>query len=205
MRSLNYKALQGKLKTALNNCGLSISSKLASRQRACAEMIEEYVQSKLPDLLPKAIKAEIAKTAKAMGDVQLSDDSNNIYNLDIKTHRVGKWGMPNLTSYKKLRKFYGDSKNKFVIVAIDYDINNKGKFSFLNVVVAPIEHFSWDCMNVQGTLGQIQFANAENLILDRQASRQSWIKKFYETTEAAIDRKIKALEKEALLFEWATN
>ena len=195
---MNYLVLQGEVEELLEGSNLSINPKLRGQARACAALIEEIIQNKL------AYKFLPAATAKAMGDMSYECDGDT-YLIDIKAHCRGKWGMPNLTSYKKLRDFYKKASNHFIVMAIDYSVDNDGSFTFLKVVVEPIEHFDWGCLAVQGTLGQIQIKNAEDIVIDKAASRNNWIKEFYETTTNAITKKQISLQKELSLFEWASS
>ena len=190
---MNYSNLQKEVVQLLEYSSLSINKKLKGRARANAELIEETIQEGL------SYKFSPASTARAMGDMSYECDGNK-YFIDIKAHHKGKWGMPNITSYKRLRNFYEEESNYFVVMTIDYDIDDDGKFSFQKVTVEPIEHFSWGCLAVQGTLGQIQIKNADNIVIDKDVSRKSWVQQFYQITLNAIKKKQASLDKDAILF-----
>jgi len=59
--------------------------------------------------------------------------------------------MPNLTSVERLARFYGDSKNYFVLLLVSYVIEND-LLLFKECKFIPIEYLNWSCLTL-GALG----------------------------------------------------
>jgi hypothetical protein len=61
-----------------------------------------------------------------MADLAFEDTTGNYYVVDIKTHNLTtSFIMPNLTSVERLARFYGDSKNYFVLLLVSYTIQDE--------------------------------------------------------------------------------
>ena len=71
--------------------------------------------------------------------------------------------MPNLTSVRRLSRFYEDDKNYFVVLMVAYNVEDL-RAIIQDVTFVPIEFLGWDCLTV-GALGwgQIQIANNRQL------------------------------------------
>ena len=193
---INYDLIQTNVRCWLHDAKLNIDPKLTEHPRACAELIETFIQDNLYSFIPDQIKLySKSLTAKALADCSCFDCDDNYYAFDIKTHRMGKWGMPNVTSYKKLDKFYKHSFNVFVTILIDYTIDGSTIVPHA-VTVAPIEQIPWKYLAVQGTLGQIQIINAEKVKIDRSLCRDEWLDGFYENVQKGIQKKITMLQEE---------
>lgn len=198
---IDYQTIQTNIYARLRHDQLTIDPALASHPRACAELIETFLQDHLYECIPDDIGFYTrSSTAKALADCSCYDTAGKYYAFDIKTHRMGKWGMPNVTSYKKLDTFYQTSTNIFVIILVDYTVNDKGTILPHAVKVVPIEHVPWKYLAVQGTLGQIQIINAEKIQVDRTLNRDEWIQEFYEQVETGIKKKISLLTEELERF-----
>ena len=195
------RSLNDKVKSFIKSHQLDVPPNLAIKPRAVGEAYEELMQDNFEELLgTDGQKYEKATRAKATADFSFYGNDGKYYAVDVKTHCIGKWGMPNLISYKKLNKFYKDSNNTFLILLIDYQVTDEGNVVPNNVKLVPIEWISWDCLAVQGTLGQIQIKNAE-LVYPYGLSREEWIEDFHVNVHSSICRKIRLLEKELEFFE----
>ena len=195
------RSLNDKVKSFIKNHQLQVPPNLAIKPRAVGEAYEELMQDNFEELLgTDGQKYEKATRAKATADFSFYGNDGKYYAVDVKTHCIGKWGMPNLISYKKLNKFYEDSNNTFLVLLIDYQVTDEGNVVPNNVKLVPIEWISWDCLAVQGTLGQIQIKNAE-LVYPYGLSRKEWIEDFHINVRSSICRKMRLLEKELQFFE----
>ena len=201
MNKTLLRSLNDKVKSFIKSHRLDVPPNLAVKPRAVGEAYEELMQDNFEELLgTDGQKYEKATRAKATADFSFYGNDGKYYAVDVKTHCIGKWGMPNLISYKKLDKFYRDSNNTFLVLLIDYEVTNEGNVIPNNVKLVPIEWISWDCLAVQGTLGQIQIKNAE-LVYPYGLSREEWIENFHINVRSSIHRKIRLLEKELEFFE----
>ena len=201
MNKTLLRSLNDKVKSFIKSHRLDVPPNLAVKPRAVGEAYEELMQDNFEELLgTDGQKYEKATRAKATADFSFYGNDGKYYAVDVKTHCIGKWGMPNLISYKKLDKFYRDSNNTFLVLLIDYEVTDEGNVVPNNVKLVPIEWISWDCLAVQGTLGQIQIKNAE-LVYPYGLSREEWIENFHINVRSSIHRKIRLLEKELEFFE----
>ena len=201
MNKTLLRSLNDKVKSFIKSHRLDVPPNLAVKPRAVGEAYEELMQDNFEELLgTDGQKYEKATRAKATADFSFYGNDGKYYVVDVKTHCIGKWGMLNLISYKKLDKFYRDSNNTFLILLIDYEVTDEGNVVPNNVKLVPIEWISWDCLAVQGTLGQIQIKNAE-LVYPYGLSREEWIENFRINVRSSIYRKIRLLEKELEIFE----
>ena len=201
MNKTLLRSLNDKVKSFIKSHRLDVPPNLAVKPRAVGEAYEELMQDSFEELLgTDGQKYEKATRAKATADFSFYGNDGKYYAVDVKTHCIGKWGMPNLISYKKLDKFYRDSNNTFLILLIDYEVTDEGNVVPNNVKLVPIEWISWDCLAVQGTLGQIQIKKAE-LVYPYGLSREEWIENFRINVRSSIYRKIRLLEKELEVFE----
>lgn len=193
------RSLNDKVKSFIKDTKLDIAPNLAIKPRAVGEAYEELMQDNFEQLLgTDGHSYEKATRAKATADFSFYGNDDKYYAIDVKTHCVGKWGMPNLISYKKLRKLYSDPNNTFLVLLIEYR-SEEGKVIPGNVKLVPIEWISWDCLAVQGTLGQIQIKNAE-IVYPYGLDRQDWLQEFNINVNDCILRKMQLLEKELKLF-----
>lgn len=169
---------ENKLLYLLNSCEDFQNKRIISSPRAVGDAVQEIIGEQLlsclPDHLVKDYTASFAR--RAMADLAFTDNDNNYFIIDIKTHNKStSFNMPNLTSVERLARFYEDDKNFFVILLVEYSII-QDKLIFEQVRFVPIEHLSWSCLNI-GALGwgQIQIANANRIDVDRKLTRKSWM------------------------------
>jgi len=112
-----------------------------------------------------------------MADLAFVDQDDLYYIVNVKTHRLDtKFNMPNLTSVERLARFYDDDTNYYVVLMIEYNIISNTSIQVEKVHFVPIEFLSWKCLTI-GALGwgQIQIANANNIIINHRYSRKKWI------------------------------
>jgi hypothetical protein len=105
--------------------------------------------------------------------------------------------MPNLTSVERLARFYGDSKNYFVLLLASYKIDGE-LLMFDNCTFVPIEYLDWPCLTL-GALGwgQIQIANSNIVTINTENTRKKWMLQlcdafdlFYPNERAKITHRI---------------
>jgi len=114
-----------------------------------------------------------------MADLAFTDQKDLYYVVDVKTHRLEtEFNMPNLTSVERLARFYEDDTNYFVVLMVAYNVVSAVSIHVEKVYFVPIEFLSWDCLTI-GALGwgQIQIANANNIVVNHGYSRKKWMLK----------------------------
>ena len=200
MNAIQLSKLERDLQLFLANTPVKLPEKIIRKPRACAEAFEELLKENFEDILgSRGTNYEPSTRAKSTADLSFTDTYNNYCAVDIKTHCLGKWGMPNIISYKKLAKLYDNDSNIFYVLLVEYEISH-GRTNVTKCTIVPIEHLSWDCLAVQGTLGQVQIKNAERVIIQPTA-RPAWMAQFSKTVLSSIDTKVASLKKERVNFE----
>lgn len=114
---------------------------------------------------------------RAMADLAFRDQDDLYYIVAVKTHRLEtKFNMPNLTSVERLARFYEDDTNNYVVLMVAYNIVSDVRIHVERIHFVPIEFLSWDCLTI-GALGwgQIQIANANNIVVNHKYSRKKWM------------------------------
>ena len=130
-----------------------------------------------------------------MADLAFSDVDNNYYLIDVKTHNTTtQFNMPNLTSVHRLSRFYEDDRNYFIILLVEYAVEN-GALKFTGVRFVPIEHLQWSCLTI-GALGwgQIQIANANTIHIDRNNTRKEWMLSLCDQLDVFYPKEIAKIE-----------
>ncbi len=170
--------LEGRIKALLDPQAADLSSKMIDSPRAVGDAVERILAENLGAILGNLAKEYSSRLARrAMADMAFTDHDDFYYVVDVKTHRLDtKFNMPNLTSVERLSRFYEDDKNYFVILKVDYQVADAKKIIFDEVKFLPLEFLSWDCLTL-GALGwgQIQIANANNIIILPSNKRKSWM------------------------------
>ena len=126
-----------------------------------------------------------------MADLAFTDVDNNYYMIDVKTHNTSThFNMPNLTSVHRLARQYEDDRIFFVILLVEYSVEN-GHLKFTSVRFVPIEHLKWDCLTI-GALGwgQIQIANSNIIHIDRSITRKEWMLALCDELDAFYPKEI---------------
>ena len=138
-----------------------------------------------------------------MEDFAFNDAAGNYYVIDVKTHcQSTTFNMPNLISVERLTRFYEDQHNFFCILMVSYEATGKGwRFTECNFV--PIEQLDWSCLTI-GALGwgQIQIANARNVIIAK-SSRRAWMLALFEKLGRFYPREIEKVNRRMTYFEEA--
>jgi len=109
--------------------------------------------------------------------------------------------MPNITSVERLARFYEDDSNFFVVLMVKYGVTET-KVKVTKVHFVPVEYLSWDCLTL-GALGwgQIQIANAKNIIIDSKKTRRSWMLELCDNVLQFYPREITKIGKRIIKFE----
>lgn len=196
----DYDRIGQSIKTFLNGQDDFLSTATVASTRATGDAIQGILADHFEKIVGTEVCAKYSArfARRAMADLAFEDYDGFYYVVDVKTHRIDtEFSMPNLTSVKRLSRFYEDDKNYFVVLMVDYEIDG------LQVVVrevkfVPIEFLAWDCLTI-GALGwgQIQIANAKRVTLAPGTSRRDWMLRlcdtlfeFYPREIAKIDRRL---------------
>ena len=174
----SYKRIENKIKTFLNRYPDFLSKDTVSSTRATGDAIQHILEENFQDILGKFSKEYSGKFARrAMADLAFTDQKDLYYIVDVKTHRLeAGFHMPNITSVKRLARFYEDDTNYFAMLMVAYNVVSDVHIHVERVQFVPIEFLSWDCLTV-GALGwgQIQIANTNNIIVNHGYSRKKWM------------------------------
>jgi len=173
-----YKEIETNLVNFLNEYPDFLSKNTVSSPRAAGDAIQNILEENFEGILGNSCKNYSASFARrAMADLAFNDLNDLYYIVDVKTHRLEtKFNMPNMTSVQRLARFYEDDSNYFVVLMIAYDVVSGVSIRVKKVNFIPIEFMSWDCLTV-GALGwgQIQIANANNIMVNHGYSRKTWM------------------------------
>ena len=142
-----YENVQRKVKEFLNAQEDFLSPSTVGSTRAVGDAIQELLCDSFDKVLGDYCQEYSASFARrAMADLAFTDCANNYCIVDVKTHRLEtKFNMPNLTSVKRLAKFYEEDANFFALLMISYEVIGS-RVSVRDVIFAPIEFFAWDCL-----------------------------------------------------------
>jgi hypothetical protein len=171
------QSIESSIVELLNNNQLMNYNTINS-PRAVGDAVQGFLENNISQCLPKALVTNINTSfaRRAMADLAFEDASKNYYVVDIKTHNLDtKFNMPNLTSVERLARFYGDTKNYFVLVLISYTTHDE-QLNFSNCLFTPIEYLDWSCLTL-GALGwgQIQIANSNIVNIEQKNTRKKWM------------------------------
>lgn len=163
--------------------------------RAIGDAVQDFLSEKgglkrcLPKSFLKSFESDFER--RSMEDMAFYDKENNYYAVDCKTHNLNTvFNMPNLISARRLANFYKNDMNTFCVLIVEYEVKNK-QINYTKCHFCPIEAFGWECLTL-GALGwgQIQIANANNIIINKEFNRKSWMLKLCESIEAFYDEEI---------------
>ena len=146
--------------------------------RAVGDAVQGFLEKNISQCLPNDLVTKINTSfaRRSMADLAFEDTTGNYYVVDIKTHNLTtSFNMPNLTSVERLARFYGDSKNYFVLLLVSYTIQDEQLF-FRECLFVPIEYLDWSCLTL-GALGwgQIQIANSNIINIELINTRKKWM------------------------------
>jgi hypothetical protein len=188
-----YKKVEGEIKVFLNKYPDFLSKDTAESPRATGDAIQHILEEGFEDIIGGFSKKYSAGFARrAMADLAFTDKKDLYYVVDVKTHRLEtKFNMPNLTSVERLARFYEDDKNYYIMLMIAYDVVSGVHIRVEKVYFLPIEFLSWDCLTI-GALGwgQIQIANANNIVVRHAYSRRKWMLELCDTLFEFYPREI---------------
>ena len=170
--------------------------RITNSPRAIGDTVQEAIGELLPSCFPDGLlddfSADFAR--RAMADVAFTDVDGNYYLIDVKTHNTStQFNMPNLTSVQRLARFYEDDRNYFVILLIEYSVEN-GHLTFTDAHFIPIEHLEWSCLTI-GALGwgQIQIANSNIVHINRNNTRVDWMLSLCDVVDVFYPREIEKI------------
>ena len=171
--------------------------RIMNSPRAMGDAVQDVIGEMLPKCFPKGILSEFSAdfARRAMADLAFSDVDNNYYLIDVKTHNTTtQFNMPNLTSVHRLSRFYEDDRNYFIVLLVEYAVEN-GVLKFTGVRFVPIEHLQWSCLTI-GALGwgQIQIANANTIHIDRNNTRKEWMLSLCDQLDVFYPKEIAKIE-----------
>ena len=173
-----YAEIETKIERFLNGYPEFLGTDTVDSTRAAGDAIQHILEENFERILGKASKEYSAGFARrAMADLAFRDRKGLYYVVDVKTHRLEtKFNMPNLTSVQRLARFYEDDRNYFVVLLVAYGLPSGTRVHVERAHFVPIEFLSWSCLTI-GALGwgQIQIANANNIVVNQGYSRKDWM------------------------------
>ena len=193
LNSCTLQQLEKKLLEELSNNPFFQQKRIMNSPRAMGDAVQDVVGELLPKCLPEEVLSEFSAdfARRAMADLAFADVDYNYYLIDVKTHNITtQFNMPNLTSVHRLSRFYEDDRNYFIILLVEYAVEND-VLEFTSVRFTPIEHLQWSCLTI-GALGwgQIQIANANIIHIDRSNTRKSWMLSLCDQLEVFYPKEI---------------
>ena len=167
--------------------------RIINSPRAIGDTVQEAIGELLPSCFPDGLLGDFSAdfARRAMADVAFTDVDGNYYLIDVKTHNTStQFNMPNLTSVHRLARFYEDDRNYFVILLIEYSVENE-HLTFTGAHFIPIEHLEWSCLTI-GALGwgQIQIANSNIVDVNRLNTRVDWMLSLCDALDIFYPREI---------------
>lgn len=200
----NNTFLENNVLDLINNTQNIVGLGSLGSPRAVGDAIQGLLEIKFPELLPEGILKTYTADfeRRSMADFAFEDVDGFYYVVDNKTHNLNtKFNMPNLTSVERLSRFYNDDKNYFTLLTVAYEILGDSivakKYHFV-----PIEHLDWNCLTL-GALGwgQIQIANSNNIIINREQTRREWMMTLCEKLAFFYNKEIGKITKRISHFE----
>jgi len=174
----SYKKIENQIKIFLNGYPNFLSKDTISSTRATGDAIQHILKENFQDILRRFSKDYFDKFARrAMADFAFTDRKDLYYVVDVKTHRLDtEFNMPNLTSVQRLTRLYENDSKYFILLMVTYSIASGVHIHITRTHFIPIEFLSWDCLTI-GALGwgQIQIANANNIVVNHKYSRKKWM------------------------------
>lgn len=197
------ETIENQILQLLNQQKDFLSVMTAGSTRATGDAIQSIIEEQFQAILGDLGGDYSAKFARrAMADLAFKDKFGNYYVVDVKTHREETaFNMPNLTSIDRLARFYEDDSNFFVVLMIRYGVEGT-KVTVSKVHFVPIENLSWSCLTLGALgVGQIQIANARNIIVEIGKTRRSWMLELCENVLQFYPREIVKIGKRIEKFE----
>lgn len=193
----SYKGIENRIADFLNEYPDFLSKDTVTSTRATGDAIQHILEHNFQDILGQFSKEYSGEFARrAMADLAFTDREDLHYIVDVKTHRLEtRFNMPNLTSVERLARLYEDDANYYVMLMVAYNIVSDVHIHVERVHFVPIEFLSWDCLTV-GALGwgQIQIANANNIVVNHKHSRKKWMLELCDVLFEFYPREIEKVE-----------
>lgn len=171
------KEVARRIKNHINDSPDFLSPQTARSTRATGDALESLVAESFDGFLGNWCTEYSSDFARrAMADLAFTDKEGIYSIVDVKTHREEtQFNMPNLTSVKRLSRFYESDINVFALLMIRYAMDGP-KVNVSEVIFSPIEFLDWKCLTV-GALGwgQIQIANSNDIRVIERYSRKKWM------------------------------
>lgn len=182
--SEEYKQIEIAIKDFLINYPDFLSGNTAKSPRAVGDAIQDILTTNFQKILGSQVCRKYSSdfARRSMADLAFEDTDDFYYIVDVKTHRLStKFNMPNLTSVERLARFYESDKNYFIMLMVEYDIQNI-HIDVKKIHFVPIEFLSWDCLTI-GALGwgQIQIANSNYIVIEEKKTRKQWMLELCDT------------------------
>ena len=197
------KEVEKNLVETINSHPEWLSQSTASSTRAVGDSIQEIVSEKFQEILGDNCKSYSTDFARrAMADLAFEDHDGFHYMVDVKTHRIStSFNMPNLTSVHRIARLYESDHDYFVLLIIEYDIQDKINVNVSKVQFVPIEFISWSCLTI-GALGwgQIQIANSNKIDIEWGRSRKEWMLEFCENVLSFYPKEVAKIKEREKYF-----
>jgi len=205
-----YTRIEESLKEFLLQYSFTIDE-MGTSPRSIGDKVQEVITSNFPVICRNVAKtsgiqfidkAEFTRRAFADAALFMGD---KYFAFDVKTRNIeAGFHMPNIKSVERLARFYTSNANILVIISVDYQLNLKDPtkpINFQEIIVAPIEQVSWQCLRF-GKLGYglIQVEPNQPIVINRQQSREEWMRLFFHKLNLFYKGELKKSE---AMVEWA--
>ena len=146
------------------------------QQRGIADKIEELVCNKIKTINRNGLLVEDASSKRSLEDIQITDENDNLYKLDIKTHDINAdFSMPNMVSVARLLNFYQTETNNLAYIFVDYKEENNIT-EITDITIKLVEELSWDMLAIQNLgKGQLQIKDMNSELIFIEPNREVWV------------------------------
>ena len=146
------------------------------QQRGIADKIEELVCNRIKTINTNGLLVEDASSKRSLEDIQVTDENDNLYKLDIKTHDINAdFSMPNMVSVARLLNFYQTETNNLAYIFVDYKEENNIT-EITNITIKLVEELSWDMLAIQNLgKGQLQIKDMNSELIFIEPNREVWV------------------------------
>jgi hypothetical protein len=146
------------------------------QQRGIADKIEELVCNRIKTINTNGLLVEDASSKRSLEDIQVTDENDNLYKLDIKTHDINAdFSMPNMVSVARLLNFYQTETNNLAYIFVDYKEENNIT-EITDITIKLVEELSWDMLAIQNLgKGQLQIKDMNSELIFIEPNREVWV------------------------------
>ena len=201
------KEVAVRIKHYINGSPDFLSPQTARSTRATGDALESLLAESFDRFLGDWCSEYSSDFARrAMADLAFTDKEGIYSVVDVKTHREEtQFNMPNLTSVRRLSRFYESDTNVFALLMIRYSMDGP-KVNVSEVIFSPIEFLDWKCLTV-GALGwgQIQIANSNDIRVIDRYSRKKWMIQLCDVMTEFYPQEIGKIEARMSHFESVKN